>query len=102
MNYVTSYSGVWIEMQHLSLPQTFHDVTSYSDVWVEIVGEHRRNAYANGSHPTRMCGLKYLKISQVHTSNPCHILHTYPHPTGKDPAKKQQKEERLHSSNVPF
>jgi len=55
---------VWIEIRGACTRSTRPLVTPHAGVWIEI-SEIYRMRPAEASHPTRVCGLKYIGAAEI-------------------------------------
>ena len=69
--YVTPLAGVWIEISWDYGGFAICLVTPLAGVWIEMAMSRKSPMTSRRSHPSRVCGLKFLTIAE-HTPYSCH------------------------------
>jgi len=59
-DHVTPFTGVWIEIRLGRLFHLYCTVTPFTGVWIEIGNPRQCSELDRWSHPSRVCGLKFL------------------------------------------
>ena len=62
-NVVAPFTGAWIEIDYVRYgPQRRSDVAPFTGAWIEIKMGYDYIKFSNGSHPSRVRGLKYAIV----------------------------------------